>query len=367
MPAELFLGLISGTSADGIDAALVEFAPRFRLCAARTFAYPVELRETILAISQSAGEISLDAFGALDALIGERFAAAALALLEAAGTAPAQVRAIGSHGQTLRHRPGSQPAFTLQVGDPHRIAERTGIMTVCDFRRRDVAAGGQGAPLVPAFHAALFSDPLENRAVLNLGGIGNLTLLPREGGVRGFDTGPANGLLDAWCQHQLGEACDLGGAWAGRGTVQPVLLDRLLADPYFALEPPKSTGRDHFHLAWLAQHLAAADFAPVDVQATLVELSARSVADALRRWQPGTSRVLACGGGVHNATLMRALARALEPAALETTAACGLDPDFVEAAAFAWLARETLAGRPGNLPSVTGAAAPRILGAIVPA
>lgn len=366
MPAELFLGLISGTSADGVDAALVEFGPRIRLRAARTFAYPPDLREDILRLSQASGSVALDALGTLDARVGEHFAAAALELLERACVGTAQVRAIGSHGQTLRHQPGAEHPFTLQVGDPHRIAERTGITTVCDFRRRDVAAGGQGAPLVPAFHAALFADPMEDRAVLNLGGIGNLTLLPRTDPVRGFDTGPANGLMDAWCLLQRGQACDLDGAWAASGSVSATLLDRLLADPYFALPPPKSTGRDQFHLEWLARHMPSAELAAADVQATLLELTARSVADALRRWQPGTTRVLACGGGVHNTALMQALTRLLAPALLESTAATGLDPDFVEAAAFAWLARETLAGRPGNLPSVTGASAARALGAIVP-
>lgn len=367
MTAELFLGLISGTSADGVDAALVEFGPQIRLHAAWTFAYPPELREEVLEISQTGGAVALDALGALDARVGEHFAAAALALLERASVRASQVCAIGSHGQTLRHQPGAEHPFTLQIGDPHRIAERTGISTVCDFRRRDVAAGGQGAPLVPAFHAALFADPGENRAVLNLGGIGNLTLLPHAGPVRGFDTGPANGLMDAWCLLQRGQACDLNGAWAASGSVSATLLDRLLADPFFALPPPKSTGRDQFHLDWLARHMPGTELAAADVQATLLELSARSVADALRRWQPATTRVMACGGGVHNASLMRALARLLAPASLETTAAAGLDPDFVEAAAFAWLARETLAGRPGNLPSATGAAAARVLGAIIPA
>lgn len=365
----LYLGLISGTSADGIDAALVRFSPRTELLAATTVAYPPALRDEVLALSQQPAGFSLDRFGELDALIGEAFAQAALALLAKAGFPASDVVAIGSHGQTLRHRPDGPQPFTLQVGDPHRIAERTGIVTVADFRRRDVAAGGQGAPLVPAFHAALFADAGEDRAVLNLGGIANLTLLPQQGEVRGFDTGPGNGLLDAWALRHRGLGYDTEGRFAAEGSPCDALVEACLRDAYFALPPPKSSGRDHFHLGWLDAQLQALghSLSPADVQASLVELSARSIANDLRRWQPRTRRVLACGGGVHNPVLMQALARAIAPASLQTTAAFGLDPDFVEAAAFAWLARETLAGRPGNLPSVTGATGPRVLGAIIPA
>lgn len=362
-----FLGLISGTSADGIDAALLGFdgdAPP-RLLAARTTPYPPELRSTILRVSQADARLDLDEFGALDVAVGEAFATAALDLLAGAGVAAEAVQAIGSHGQTLRHRPRPPRPFTLQIGCPHVIAERTGITVVADFRRRDVAAGGEGAPLMPAFHAAVLGDPGEIRAVLNLGGIGNLTLLAPGEPVRGFDTGPANGLLDAWCQRHTGHAYDRGGDWAAGGRVLPALLAACLAEPWLALPPPKSSGRDQFHLGWLAGHLGG-DEAPQDVQATLLELSARSIAEALLAQQPGTRRLVACGGGVHNRALMARLAALLPGVVVESSAAHGLDPDAIEAAGFAWLARQTLAGLPGNRPEVTGAAGPRVLGAIVP-
>lgn len=374
MAAEgLYLGLMSGTSADGIDAALVAFAAdgACRLLAGRTFPWDAATRAQLLALGQGGHVDSLDEIGTLDVAIGEAFAQAALRLLAETGVEREAVRAIGSHGQTIRHRPhgaahdGRHP-FTWQLGDAHVIAERTGIATVADFRRRDVAAGGHGAPLVPAFHAALLHDAGEDRAVLNLGGIANFTLLPAHGEVRGFDTGPANALLDAWCVRHLGHPYDEDGAFAAEGLVDAALLVRLLDDPWFAKAPPKSTGREHFHLDWLEARLRG-DERPQDVQATLLELTAVSVADALRRTQPQTRRVIACGGGVRNPQLMRRLAAHLDGIALDSSAPYGLDPDFVEAMAFAWLARQCLLGRPGNLASVTGAAGPRVLGVVHPA
>lgn len=365
----LFLGLISGTSADGIDVALVRFdashAPE--PIAARTFAYAPALREEILAVSQAAVSIDLDRVGRLDHRIGAAFAQAARDLLEACGVSASAVAGLGSHGQTLRHAPFGDAPFTWQLGDPHLIAERTGIATVADFRRRDVAAGGQGAPLMPAFHAAMLASRDEDVAVLNLGGIANLTLLPRHGEVIGFDTGPANGLMDAWMLEQHGEGFDADGRFAASGRVDDTLLAVLLAEPYFTLPAPKSTGRDLFHLPWLRERLAGRSLAAADVQATLLELSARSVAQALRAHLPGVRRVLACGGGVHNGALMRRLAELLPGIAVGTTAQAGIDPDFVEATGFAWLACQTLHGAAGNLPSVTGARGPRVLGAIHPA
>jgi len=368
-PEALYLGLMSGTSVDGIDAALVGFAESTAptLIAARTFPWHDADRDEILTLSQAAVQVEPDRLARLDHRIGAAFAAAALRLLNLAEVAPARVTAIGSHGQTLRHAPWGQAPFTWQLGDPHLIAERTGITTVADFRRRDVAAGGQGAPLMPAFHHALFASADEDRAVLNLGGIANLTLLPRRGAVTGFDTGPANGLMDAWTLAQRGAAFDADGAFANAGRVDEALLAELLADPWFDLPPPKSTGRDRFHLGWLNQIVGARALPPEDIQATLRELTARSIAQALRRAQPATRRVLACGGGVHNRGLMARLTAALPEMTLDDTRACGLDPDFVEATGFAWLARETLAGRAGNLPSVTGARGARVLGAIHPA
>lgn len=368
-PADLYLGLISGTSADGIDAALVGFdddTPQARctLVRGQTRPWAAPLRARLVELGQGGDATSLDELGALDVQVAEAFAAAALALLDAAGVAPSRVRALGSHGQTVRHRPEAESPFTWQLGDGNVIAERTGIATVADFRRRDVAAGGHGAPLLPALHAALLHSPHEPRAVLNLGGIANLTLLPTAGDVRGFDTGPANALLDAWCERHTGAAFDADGAFAAAGRVDPELLAALRSDPWFALPPPKSSGREQFHLRWLATHPGTSQLAAADVQATLLELTAVTVAQALQATQPGTRRVLACGGGVHNPLLLRRIAAHLPGAVVESTAAHGVDPDLVEAMGFAWLARETLAGRPGNLPSVTGARGPRVLGAI---
>ncbi|MFZ5636214.1 MAG: anhydro-N-acetylmuramic acid kinase [Pseudomonadota bacterium] len=364
----LYLGMISGTSADGIDVAIARFhdapSPRAELTFGRTYAWDPALRERLIDLGQHAPALTLDAIGELDAALGAAFADTAETAIRDSGVDRASIAAIGSHGQTLRHRPHGTHAFTLQLGDPHRIAETTGIRTVADFRRRDVAAGGHGAPLLPALHAALLSSPDEDRAVLNLGGIANLTLLPASGAdVRGFDTGPANGLMDAWCLRHTGAHYDRGGAFAQSGRIDDALLARLLDDAYFALPPPKSTGRDHFHLDWLDARRVG-DESPADVQATLLALTARSVADALRATLPGAARVIGCGGGVHNPALMRALADAMPGVAVESTAAHGIDPDMVEALGFAWLARQTVLGRPGNLPSVTGAAGPRVLGAV---
>ncbi|MCY7312531.1 MAG: anhydro-N-acetylmuramic acid kinase [Pseudoxanthomonas sp.] len=366
-PAPIYLGLISGTSADGIDAALVRFEPHCELLFGRTYPWDTELRARLIALGQGGEASSLDELGMLDTCLGTAFAHAALQALDDAGLKPEQVQAIGSHGQTVRHRPEAAHAFTWQMGDGHVIAERSGITTVADFRRRDVAAGGHGAPLMPAFHLAMLRAADEARAVLNLGGIGNLTLLPRSGEVRGFDTGPANALLDAWCERHTGQAYDAGGQFAASGRVDAGLLARLLGEPWFALPPPKSTGREQFHLGWLQQHLDGDSRRPQDVQATLLELSAATVAQALCSTQPDTMRMLVCGGGVHNPALMARLQACLPGVTVESTALHGLDPDYVEAMGFAWLARETLAGRPGNLPSVTGASGLRVLGTVHPA
>jgi len=367
----LYLGLISGTSADGIDAALVRFAddgPHATPCLVFGQTYPWEptLRARLVELGQHAATLTLDEVGELDVRVGRAFAHAARAAMDTAGFNAHEISAIGSHGQTLRHRPHGDIPFTLQLGDPATIAERCGVRVVAEFRRRDVAAGGHGAPLVPAFHAATLQSPAEDRAVLNLGGIANFTILPAQGTVRGFDTGPANGLMDAWCLRHTGQQFDAGGSFAGQGRIDRALLARLLEEPWFTKAPPKSTGRDQFHLRWVESKLGG-DETPADVQATLLALSVRTITDALRVAQPTTRRVIACGGGVHNPALMAALAEAQPGITLESSAAHGLDPDFVEAMAFAWLARETLAGRPGNLPAVTGAAGPRVLGAVYPA
>ncbi|MCX7513431.1 anhydro-N-acetylmuramic acid kinase [Frateuria sp. STR12] len=361
----LYLGLISGTSADGIDVALVSFdqgMPQLR--AALTHPWPHALRERVLAMAQDLVAFDLDDFGQLDVAIGRHFAEAARRLLETSGTPATAVRALGSHGQTLRHRPGGESPFTLQLGDPSVIAESCGIDVVADFRRADVAAGGQGAPLLPAVHAMLLGQAEHTRVVLNLGGIANITVLDADGRVLGFDTGPANGLLDAWCMEQRGEPFDRDGAFAAAGQVDLALLEGLLDEPYFALPPPKSTGREHFHLAWLLRQPRVTQLAPVDVQATLLELTAHTVADAIEAHAAAATEVLVCGGGVHNSRLMQRLAEWLAPRRVASTAEYGIDPDYLEAAAFAWLARQRLLGLPGNLPAVTGARGPRVLGAV---
>lgn len=361
----LYLGLISGTSADGVDVALVSFEQGLpQLRAALTHPWPEALRERVLALAQDLTAFNLDSFGRLDIAVGRHFADAARALLQTSGTAPSAVRALGSHGQTVRHRPGGEAPFTLQIGDPTVIAETCGIDVVADFRRADVAAGGQGAPLLPAVHAMLLGQPGASRVVLNLGGIANITVLGPEGQVLGFDTGPANGLLDAWCLEQRGEPFDRDGAFAAAGKVDAPLLEALLADPYFTLPPPKSTGREHFHLAWLVRQPRVALLSPADVQATLLELTAHTVADAIEACAPTATDVLVCGGGVHNSRLMARLAEWLAPRRVASTATHGIDPDYLEAAAFAWLARQRVLGLPGNLPAVTGARGPRVLGAL---
>lgn len=364
---DLYLGMISGTSADGIDVALVRFDPEPQLLLGRTYRWDDVLRTRLIELGQGGQATSLDELGELDVQVAQAFAHAAGRLITQSGLDRAQIRAIGSHGQTVRHRPDAVFPFTWQMGDGNVIAERTGIPTVADFRRRDVAAGGHGAPLMPAFHAAMLHSPAEDRAVLNLGGIGNLTLLPASGPVRGFDTGPANALLDAWCERHTGMAFDAGGALAASGQVDTALLEALLDQAWFAQPPPKSTGREQFHLAWVEEHIGDAALAPADVQATLLELSTVTVAQALRATQPDTKRVMVCGGGVHNPLLMQRLAAHLAGMTVESTQVHGLHPDYVEAMGFAWLARETLAGRPGNLPGVSGAKGLRVLGALYPA
>lgn len=359
---ERFLGLISGTSADGVDVALVIFDPQPRIVAAATYPYPETLRDRILGLARNAPSVPLDELGTLDVAIARHFADSANALLASAGIEAASIAALGSHGQTVRHKPLGEFPFTMQLGDPSVIAELTGITTIAEFRRADVAAGGQGAPLAPAFHRAALANG-NRRALLNLGGIANVTVFDGDGDVLGFDTGPANCLMDAWAMRHRGQPRDEGGAWASQGSVNPALLSRLLDDAYFVSPAPKSTGREQFNLDWLEPRLIDGVSA-VDVQATLLTLSVQTIACAIRDNGPDVDEVLGCGGGVHNSALMSALAEALSPIRVGSTADIGIDPDFVEAAAFAWLARERLHGRAGNLPSVTGARGPRLLGAI---
>lgn len=368
---EYFIGLISGTSMDAVDAALVQFAdaPIPNLAARCTTPIPADLRQELSAVAQP-GADDLDRIMRLDAAVARLFAQAVNELLAQTGLAAERIRAIGSHGQTIRHIPSGPEPYTVQIGNPSLIAELTGITTVADFRRRDMAAGGQGAPLAPAFHSAFFRVATETRVALNIGGIANITLLPKasEQPVGGFDTGPGNALMDAWIRRHQGAFLDKNGVWAAGGRPLPELLAACLADPYFQKPPPKSTGREYFHLDWLnARPVMSADADPQDVQATLLELTAASIVAAIRQYAPTTQRILVCGGGVHNPTLLERLRVHLAGVPVESTAVYGIDPDFLEAMGFAWLAKRTLEGLPGNLPEVTGAKGLRILGGIYPA
>ena len=365
----LYVGLMSGTSMDGIDAALVDLdgAGGARLVATHTEPFPPTLHRRVLSLSQNHG--TPDELGHCDRALGECFATAALNLLKMTEGTGAVV-AIGSHGQTIRHQPTGDHPFTLQLGDPNVIAEQTGLPTVADFRRRDMAAGGQGAPLVPAFHHAVFASSTEHRVLVNIGGIANVSELPAAGkqATKGYDTGPGNGLMDAWCQRHRGRPYDDGGHWALSGRVDGALLASMLAEPYFSLAPPKSTGKELFNLDWLDRHLAPrAAVESADVQRTLLELTARTIISALPPQRP--LGLYVCGGGAKNTALMSRLGTLLDPegVGVGTTADLGIDPQWVEAAAFAWLASQTLEGRPGNVPAATGASGPRILGALYPA
>jgi anhydro-N-acetylmuramic acid kinase len=365
---EWYVGLMSGTSQDGIDAVLAEFQDGRFVCVrgAHTGHYPPALRTELLDLSREATPVTLARFATLDRAVADAFADTALALLRKTGATATQVRAIGSHGQTIFHDPIGA-ANSLQLGDPSRIAARTGLSVVADFRRADVARGGQGAPLLPPFHHALFAHAQEARAVLNLGGIANLTLLPGldAAQVRGFDCGPASCLMDEWIERHRGEPFDRDGAWAAGGAVETDLLSACLADPFFAAPIPKSTGRGLFNLEWLGRRDAALDRrAPQNVQRSLCELTAQSVAAALSREAPSTQRLIVCGGGERNAFLMARLRARMPQLAIDSALVHGLDPQWVEATAFAWLACRRLRAEPGNLPSVTGASAAAVLGGI---
>ena len=355
---------MSGTSLDGVDAALV----RWNGLEAHTLAtcfleYSPRLREECLALC-APGDNELERAASTGIALSALYAKAVMSVLEKAGTTTAAVRAIGCHGQTVRHRPSAR--FSTQLVDGARLAEATGIDVICDFRARDLAAGGQGAPLAPAFHADAFGSAVEHRAVVNVGGIANITNLPKSGPVTGFDCGPGNVLLDAWTQRHLGQPYDRDGTWAQGGRVDTNLLDRLLAEAYFALEPPKSTGRELFNLDWLNCRVGTGH-QPQDIQATLLVFTAETISESLERWCRGVRKVFICGGGASNGALIEALRMRLKPVVVDSTAALGVHPDWVEAIAFAWLARQWIRGLPGNLPSVTGASGPRVLGACYPA
>ena len=361
----LYIGVMSGTSLDGLDFALIEQGDSTKLLGTHYEPMPDQLKQDLLGLCSS-GPDELARAAVAEQAWAEQASYGVHQLLHKAQIDATAIRAIGSHGQTVRHEP--QRGFTIQIGQPALLAELTSITVVADFRRRDMAAGGQGAPLVPAFHEAVFGDPDRPRAVLNIGGFSNVSLLHPQQETRGFDCGPGNVLLDAWINRHHGHSYDRNGAWAATGTVDQRLLDRLLDDPFFATQGPKSTGRELFNLPWLDTQLAALpDMAPKDVQATLLELTARSITQSLLAAQPETQDVLVCGGGAHNDALMQRLQALLPSCTVKSTADYGIEPDWIEAMAFAWLAHCCLEGIAASRPSATGARGARVLGAIYPA
>jgi anhydro-N-acetylmuramic acid kinase len=366
---ESYIGLMSGTSIDAIDTVLVDFT-KDSMELKGSLSYPINnhTKDRLHRLCRSGKQASLDEFSQLDVCMGRLFADAVNQLLNHCGENAAQITAIGSHGQTIYHNPEGNTPTSIQIGDPNIIAEQTGITTVADFRRRDIAAGGQGAPLVPAFHQAIFQHPGEQRAVVNIGGIANVTLLPGspDKPVRGFDTGPGNTLLDQWAMRHLGQSIDRDGDFARQGNSNPALLEKLLADPYFSRSIPKSTGREYFNLDWLEAIIGETPISPEDVQASLCELSAHTIINAISMHAPETHKVIVCGGGTHNPVLMALLRQHATKFTIDSSAAYNIDPDYVEGMAFAWLARQTLLRQYGNISSVTGAHSNCILGGIYP-
>ena len=355
---------MSGTSLDGIDAALVEFSDGTpRLTGRHYQAYEQALKDSLLALHHPSSN-ELHQAQLVGNELARHYAAATAALLRQNNITPDRVRAIGCHGQTIRHRP--ELGYTMQLGNAALLAELTGITVISDFRSRDIAAGGHGAPLVPAFHDKVLRHPDIHRVIVNIGGISNLTDLPPARPTTGFDCGPGNLLMDAWCMRHLGRTYDDNGAWAATGKILPALLEQMLNERFFALPPPRSSGRDLFNLAWLQDKLQGDERAE-DVQATLLELTCRTIAQAIQQHCVGAKEIFLCGGGAHNQTLHNRLAALLPDCSVQTTDARGVDGDYLEAIAFAWLAQQTLHGQAANLPAVTGARHPCILGAIYPA
>jgi anhydro-N-acetylmuramic acid kinase len=357
---------MAGTSLDGIDACLVDFSDgQAKTIGFYYSPYDTTLIQRIAELSLPEHRTGLQDYGILDCELGHLFAASVRSLLQKTSISAASIQAIGSHGQTVFHAPDLTFPFSLQIADPNVIAEQTGITTIADFRRRDMAVNGQGAPLVPAFHEALFSHPTEHRCIINIGGIANITVLPAGSaqGALGFDTGPGNTLMDLWIQQQKNLAYDAGGQWAKTGSVDHDLIGRLKLDPYFKRYPPKSTGKEYFSLSWLQKKCGSTSYKPEDIQASLVFLTAITLCDAIRQYAPLTERVLICGGGAQNDYLRQLITKNLD-CPVESTLTYGIHPDHVEAAAFAWLARRTLNHLPGNQTSVTGASRPVILGGV---
>ena len=367
MSKELYIGLMSGTSVDGIDAGLYDFSDITPQVIDFYYQpYPPQIKQKIHQLCNTHQNISLSDYGELDSQLGLFYAEACIALLRQANINAKHIKAIGSHGQTIYHAPRASYPFTLQIGDANIISQKTGITTVADFRRRDIAAGGQGAPLVPAFHQAMFYSATENRVIVNIGGIANISILPKNKleSILGFDTGPGNTLMDYWISLHKNCTYDNNGDWAASGSIQPELLSLLKDEPYFSAPPPKSTGTEFFSADWLTKKLTSLPTYPAeDIQRTLCQLSAESITDAILKFAPNTNKVFLCGGGIHNKTLISALKQRLNIQVLSTEAE-GIDPDQVEAMAFAWLAKQTLQGLAGNLPETTGAKEATILGGI---
>ncbi len=362
-----YIGMMSGTSFDGIDAVLIDFSGSTAKTLGNTsLAMPEAIQAALHEISQTHASHSLTNLYTLDSELGELYSNAVQQLLEKTNTKAADVAAIGCHGQTIRHFPNATPAFTVQIGDPNIIAAKTGITTVADFRRRDLAHGGQGAPFAPVFHQAFMQSPDENRAVLNIGGFANITLLPKTGTATGLDTGPGNVLMDAWMKMQQNKAYDDKGLYAASGTVNKNLLARLLQHPFFAQQPPKSTGRDDFNLDWLQSILEQCkeDIKPEDVQATLSELTAFTVAEAIQAQQSDTETLFICGGGASNDDLLARIQKQLAHVTVKTTEALGLHPQQTEAALMAWLAKQTIERKPVDLRNITGSQQASILGGV---
>lgn len=365
--SEYFVGLMSGTSMDAIDAALVQFKnDKPRLIHARSSAWPEEIRLRLLDLVAHPEGAGLDQIAELDELLGEHFSQAVDGLLKETNTQAIDVLAIGSHGQTIRHCPEADPPFTWQIGNPNIIAARTGITTVADFRRRDIALGGQGAPLAPAFHQLAFASKSDIRAVINIGGIANISCLRPKKPVTGFDTGPGNVLMDLWCDLNRGTPYDDKGDWAASAEPNSELLEACLADNYFKQTPPKSTGREYFRLGWLEQCLSGISPQPDPdaIQATLCEVTAQSITSAVEEYLPECERIVLCGGGAYNAHLRKRISELNPDRVVEDTSKYDIAPDWVEAAAFAWMARCTVRGKPIDLVAVTGASNPAVLGSV---
>ena len=364
---ELYIGLMSGTSLDGIDAALVEFKNnQVQLVAFEYQPFPDAIKNQLEQISDANAMVFLQDYGAMDTRMGLLFAQIIETLLAKASIPSAAIRAVGSHGQTIYHEPNTDLPFSLQIGDPNIIAEKTGITTIADFRRRDIAAGGQGAPLVPAFHQAVFSHETEHRCVVNIGGIANITILPpvsQSTAVIGFDTGMGNVLMDQWIQKHQSLNYDQQGNWAKSGVINYELVECLKKDPYFQADPAKSTGKEYFSLPWIYQNINVTNYRAEDIQASLCYLTATTITDAIKKYAPATERVLICGGGIHNDYLLQLIEQNLS-CPVSSTELYGIHPDHVEAIAFAWLAKQTLTNLTGNLKEVTGAKHNVILGGI---